>query len=365
MPTSKYFDQCPPFPSDVPRADIPTLSFRALQNNSAVESEKLFNACQEFGFFLLNLTDSEAGEQLLQNAGAMIDLTTTTMGLDRQILDKYAYNPPRDLMGYKHSGKLRTDDGKLDCMEMYNLGQDDIIGNSDPRQNPDPIEARRSDCQAFFEHAHAAITVICTHLDQQLGLPPSTLARLSPLDQPSETSLRLLTSWPQEETITADGSDKKDNDSAQRITLGGHTDIGTLTLLFHIMGGLQILPADKANVPENWQYIRPEPGCALVNVGDTLVEWTGGILRSSLHRVVTAPGDQARVARRSIAYLIRPLRTATMHRLRGSTVIPPPGEGDEEDTRSVSDWAAWRARQIMKGELKPQTTGGRKVRHDV
>ncbi|PWY73897.1 Clavaminate synthase-like protein [Aspergillus sclerotioniger CBS 115572] len=238
-------------------------------------------------------------------------------------------------------------------MEMYNLGQDDIVGNSAPRQNPDPIEAHRSDCREFFEHAHAAISVICANLDQQLGLPLDTLIRRSSIDQPSETSLRLLLSWPQ--TGDAEVGDNR------QITLGGHTDIGTLTLLFHVSGGLQILPADKDNVAENWRYIRPEPGCALINVGDTLVEWTGGILRSSLHRVVTAPGEQARVARQSLAYLVRPRRTETMHRIQGSDVIPPLGEGEEEDTRSVSDWAAWRARQVMNGELKPRTTGGRRV----
>ncbi|RAL02383.1 oxidoreductase [Aspergillus ibericus CBS 121593] len=353
MPTPKYFDQCPPFPSDIPVANIPILPFNDLQNNSATESEKLFSACQEFGFFLLKLTDSEAGEQLLQDAERMMDLTTTTLSLDRQVLDKYAYKPPRDLLGYKCSGKLRTDDGKLDCMEMYNLGQDDIIGNSAPRQNPDPIEEQRSDCRAFFEHAHAAISVICVNLDQQLGLLSNTLIRRSPIDQPSETSLRMLLSWPQTKDAEIGNN--------RQITLGGHTDIGTLTLLFHVSGGLQILPADKENVPENWQYIRPEQGCALINVGDTLVEWTGGVLRSSLHRVVTAPGEQARVARQSLAYLVRPRRTETMHRIKGSAVVPPLAEGEEEDARTVSDWAAWRARQVMNGELKPQTTGGRRV----
>ncbi|PYI03761.1 oxidoreductase [Aspergillus sclerotiicarbonarius CBS 121057] len=353
MPTPKYFNRCPPFPSDIPVAKIPILSFKDLQNNSTIESEKLFNACQEFGFFLLKLTDSEAGEQLLRDAENMMDLTTTTLSLDRQILDEYAYKPPRDLLGYKSSGKLRTDDGKLDCMEMYNLGQDDIIGNIAARQNPEPIEAHRSDCRAFIEHAHAAISVICANLDQQLGLPSNTLIRRSPIDQPSETSLRMLLSWPQ--TKDAEVGDNR------QITLGGHTDIGTLTLLFHVSGGLQILPADRENVAGNWEYIRPEPGCALINVGDTLAEWTGGVLRSSLHRVVTAPGEQARVARQSLAYLVRPQRTETMHRIQGSAVIPPLEEGEEEDTRSVSDWAAWRARHVMNGELKPQTTGGRRV----
>lgn len=190
--------------------------------------------------------------------------------------------------------------------------------------------------------------IILTCLDHQLGLTPGTLSALSPLEQISETSVRLLLSQSQ-------SSPKYDN-----ITLGGHTDIGSITLLFNVVGGLQILPADRENKLENWLYVKPEPGHALVNIGDTLVEWTGGLLRSSLHRVLTAPGEQALVGRQSVAYLVRPRNSASMQRLKGG-IIPPVEEGQDDETRSVNEWAGWRARQIMLGQLKPQTRGGKSV----
>jgi isopenicillin N synthase-like dioxygenase len=84
------------------------------------------------------------------------------------------------------------------------------------------------------------------------------------------------------------------------------------------------------------------------------------VLRSSLHRVVTAPGKQAGVARQSLAYLVRPEHNGSMRRLR-SKAIPPVAEDEAVETRSVDDWATWRALQIMKGELKVQTRGGRPV----
>jgi isopenicillin N synthase-like dioxygenase len=255
--------------------------------------------------------------------------------------------PPKvrnaDGVRYKCAGKLRADDGKLDAMEMYTLGQDDIMGNIPPRSNPETIEENRAKCQEFFRHAHAVVAVIFSALERQLDLPSNTLGRLCPLDKLSDTSRRLLLSYPQ---TTVDEN---------RISLGGHTDIGTVTLLFHIAGGLQILPAGSENIYLNWRYIRPEPGCALVNLGDTLVGWTGGLLCSSLHRVVTAPGVQASVPRMSLAYLIRPDRNASIRRLEGSAMIPSLKEGEDADTSSVSEWAAWRAQQIINGELKPQT----------
>ncbi|BAE65987.1 unnamed protein product [Aspergillus oryzae RIB40] len=298
MPTTRYFDQCPPFPSDLHIVPLPKVSLEGLQNGSEHESQLLFQACQEWGFFSLDLRQSDKGNELLGDAERMFDLTRETFDLDQSVLDNYAYTPPHDLTG------------------MWSL-----ISITD---------------------------IILTCLDHQLGLTPGTLSALSPLEQISETSVRLLLGQSQ-------SSPKYDN-----ITLGGHTDIGSITLLFNVVGGLQILPADRENKLENWLYVKPEPGHALVNIGDTLVEWTGGLLRSSLHRVLTAPGEQALVGRQSVAYLMRPRNSASMQRLKGG-IIPPVEEGQDDETRSVNEWAGWRARQIMLGQLKPQTRGGKSV----
>jgi isopenicillin N synthase-like dioxygenase len=228
---------------------------------------------------------------------------------------------------------------------MYTIGQDDIVGNTAPRQNPAPIEAQRASCRRFFVNAHKAISTVLLRLDDHLGLQNGTLANLCSIDKQSDTSLRLLHTNPQ--VSTADEIP---------ITLGGHTDIGTVTLLFHVVGGLQILPAGG----DDWQYVQPQPDCALINIGDTLVEWSGGILRSCLHRVVRAPGEQAKVLRQSLAYLVRAERNATMRRIR-SSVIPIVKDGEDEDVRSVTDWATERSIQIIKGTLTPQTHGGRYI----
>lgn len=77
-------------------------------------------------------------------------------------------------------------------------------------------------------------------------------------------------------------------------------------MLITSVGGLQILPADAENVDAHWRYVRPEPGCALISLGDLMVQWSGGILRSNLSRVVTSPGEQAGCTRSSMTYLVRP-----------------------------------------------------------
>ncbi|KAI3003278.1 hypothetical protein CBS147346_5418 [Aspergillus niger] len=347
MPTARYFAQAPPFPANTPTINLPILTFSQLQSGNPIEAEKLFAACREWGFFLLDLHDSADGRTLLHDAESMFDLDTELFSLDQSTLDQYAYNAPKDLTGYKRMGALKTDDGKLDHMHLYSINQDDILGKRPPRTNAPPIEAHRPQIQAFIRHASSALDVILTTLDKQLGLERDTLSKLGPLDHESETSVRLLCGPPH-----TSGDAERD-----RISLGGHTDIGTLTLLFHVIGGLQILPAGLENNMENWRFVQPLPGCALVNIGDTLVEWTGQLLRSSLHRVLAAPGEQAFVPRRSVAYLVRPAKSASMRRIRGGK-IPAVAEGEVEETRSVDEWAAWRSKQIMLGLLKPQTRGG-------
>ncbi|KAI9644047.1 hypothetical protein NHQ30_007399 [Ciborinia camelliae] len=349
MPTPSYFNLIPEFPSDINIAAIPTISFSKLKEQVDSESNALFSACREYGFFLLDLRDGAEGEILLEDAGKMFDIASETLGLEHDVLKEYAYQPPKSILGYKAPGLLKTDDGKLDAIAMYSLGQDDVLGTSAPRANSEPIGTHRKDFQSFFRHAHEALNVIFSHLDEQLGLERGTLSALNSLEKESDTSLRMLQSSNQEE---------------DRIALGGHTDIGTITMLFNIIGGLQILPSGAENIYDNWQYIKPQAGCALINIGDTMVEWTREVLRSSLHRVVMAPGKQAGVTRRSLAHLVRSERNASMRRLRSMKtkgVIPLLGAGEYEEERSVGEWSAWRAGQVMRGELKPNTTGGRPI----
>lgn len=99
MPTSRYFDQCPPFPKDVPVLEIPQISFQQLQYGNHETILSMFEACREYGFFLLDLNHSAEGATLLQDAENMFELTTETFAAGSETLEKYAYDPPRDLTG--------------------------------------------------------------------------------------------------------------------------------------------------------------------------------------------------------------------------------------------------------------------------
>ena len=229
MPTEKYFACVPPFPSDVPVASIPKISLSQLQANDPVSSSRLFSAFRRHGFVHLDLSHSGAGEELLRDAEQTWDLMTSTFDLGREELKKYPSDMPRDLLRYKEPGNLKCDDGNMDSMEVYSIGQDDMLGVPGARlENPITLEQNRRMLQSFLARVNRVVSVVLAHLNAHLGLEPGTLEGLSSLDAPSGSMLRFLRNRPQPKV------------NLDRVTLGGHTDLGIIALLFHVTGGLQI-----------------------------------------------------------------------------------------------------------------------------
>lgn len=109
MPTQESFKQCPPFPSNVPTAEIPAISYKELKNHSSNDSKKLFEACREQGFFLLDLRGSEDGERLLHDAEVMFNLSIALFEIEHKELLKYQCNLPKDITGYVQISKFFQD----------------------------------------------------------------------------------------------------------------------------------------------------------------------------------------------------------------------------------------------------------------
>ncbi|KAE8353100.1 oxidoreductase [Aspergillus coremiiformis] len=351
MPTQTYFDKCQPFPEGVPTATLSRISYAKLLAHETDESTALFNACRDTGFFELDFQDDTAGQAFLQTAEAMFHVTEEVHAMDVAELMKYTYQPPGWLFGYKWIGDSKVEDGRLDRFAFYNVSRDDITGvMKPPLSNPSCIESRRSLFTSYMTQAHAITTLICSHLDVHLGLPRGTLSSLQPLDLPSGTSLRMLYYPPHPP-------------EDRRNSLVGHTDIGTLTILFNVVGGLQILtPGGDPQDEASWRYTRPVPGCALVNLGDAMVEWTAGILRSNMHRVTFAPGDQGKMPRYSLAYLVRPYGDAPMKRLsEGDSIVPGLEDGEEANDMTAREWETYRTVAIRDGRDNARSRGGRRL----
>ena len=102
MPTVDHFNKYPPFPTDIPVADLRCLSFSKLLTDEQSESEQLFQSCREIGFFVVDLRGTSEGEAMLKHAETAFDLNKKIHELDQEELNKHALQPSVSLFGFVH-----------------------------------------------------------------------------------------------------------------------------------------------------------------------------------------------------------------------------------------------------------------------
>jgi isopenicillin N synthase-like dioxygenase len=102
--------------------------------------------------------------------------------------------------------------------------------------------------------------------------------------------------------------------------------------------------AEKLLSEDGWAYVRPLPSHAIINLGDAMVKFSAGILRSNTHRVVAPPGEQGDVVRYSLVYFSRPEDAVLLRPLRESPLISErAGKESEDEVISSKDWILRRA----------------------
>jgi hypothetical protein len=119
-----------------------------------------------------------------------------------------------------------------------------------------------------------------------------------------------------------------------------HRDAMSIAILFNWVGGLQI-PHTEAKVDgyvvkdEDWRWVKPEPGYAIVNLGDAMAIFSNQLLKSQIHRVVKAPGEQRQHDRISIIVATRPKNTSLMQAFE--SLLIPPSDSTEKPITSL-EW---------------------------
>jgi isopenicillin N synthase-like dioxygenase len=217
------------------------------------------------------------------------------------------------------------------------MPKDDFLGVSKtPFAHPQLLYDNTHLIQDYMRSSHALVLFILEHLNTHLKLPEGTLAQLHRQTAVSGDQVRIVKAPPQPP-------------SDLKTALGKHTDFGSITILFNRLGGLQILPPPSltpAGEEPTWTYVKPLPGHCIVNLGDAMVKFTNGLLRSNIHRVVSPPGEQAKATRYSLVYFARPEDDVPLKRLEGSDVIPPLKEGQTEDGMNSKDWIKLQAMRL-------------------
>lgn len=194
-----------------------------------------------------------------------------------------------------------------------------------------------STVKPFAEKSLDVNNTILSVFEAKLGMPKGALLKLHALYDPSGSEARVI-----KKSSTLTEFDQK------KIALGAHTDFGSLSFLHNRLGGLQVLPPGSGT---RWMYVRPLPGHAICNVGDALTLFSGGILHSCVHRIVSPPGLQAPLDRWSVVFFTRPGDDIPLRALvNDSDIVKNAIEGVEAGEKekffpgvSASEWYVRRA----------------------
>ncbi|KAI6828065.1 Clavaminate synthase-like protein [Hortaea werneckii] len=349
------FDDLPPFPKNVPTAPLLRLNLNRLLQGDGQETERLWNACRDIGFFYLDLRDGQArkgdsfqeeddddkavatqfdGNGLLEGSADLFDLGEKVFMLPTEEKQQYDFKDRGSYFGYKGLGAGVIDSkGTKDRNEFYNVSKDDLLGIGESLPAPHVLKqaGSRKLLESYMRRSHAVVSLILSLLNDKLGLPTSTLENLHRLDAVSGDQVRWVRSPPQVMDDT-------------QMSLGEHTDFGSITILFNRLGGLQVLPPGS----EEWCYVKPLKGHCIVNLGDAMVKFTAGVLRSNIHRVVSPPHGQEHMTRMSLVYFARPEDDVVLKALEASEMVKTKRmdqrrEGRDDEEITAKDWILRRA----------------------
>lgn len=300
---------------------------------------------REKGFFYITnygLTQEEIDHQYAIGQ-TLLNLPQDTKLAHRADLSAGNYN------GYRPLGNIEILPGRHDNVEAYNVFK--FVPQYE-RTHPEIIHTHRASIERFHRHIHENIVFKLLRLIAIiLELPEDYLLPGHSYEGDSDCHLRYM---------LYRARSPEENARFENLYTRGHTDFGSLTLLFYQpVVALQV----KSSEDRRWRYVKPCPGSITVNIADALQFWTNGFLKSSVHRVVAPPPDQARFDRLGVMYFVRPgdrmdLSTVDSPLLRREGFYNPDQAKEQGDQKAITAGEWVRARVRRNWEKPPEDRKG-------
>ncbi|KIY53185.1 Clavaminate synthase-like protein [Fistulina hepatica ATCC 64428] len=332
----------PPFPDDVPAHSMIVVDFDRLAARDPDAIEQLIQASTTLGFWYLK------NHGLQEVAEDFFNLGEETFQLPLEEKVKFEQGDNGNSFGYKIPGANAVNSsGERDNMEFINVAKDDVLAwpRIARRTYPSTVETHMTSVlQPFVEKSLAVASILLDVFNEYLSLPAGVLASKHTREEFSGSEARCIKAAASPDVL--------------KVAIGAHSDFGTLTLLHNRLGGLQVMDPET----NDWKYVKPLPGHIICNLGDAMAIFSGGILKSSLHRVIPPPGAQRHLDRWSAGFFVRP---------GNSVLLAPLTEGqrvraaidDGASTKNMGNLATranetaleWFTRRIKNQRLKNRT----------
>ncbi|KAK4053176.1 hypothetical protein OIV83_001911 [Microbotryomycetes sp. JL201] len=283
-----------PFPEDLETHPLLIVDYDKVKAGDKAAIETLYKACSELGFFYL------------KNHGVdpepVFAVGEDTFDLPMDELMKFEQGDSGMSAGFKAAGLNNVDkEGNKDTAYFINVAKDDAWHYPTVRQRtyPQPVMDNMATITDFTKRSNEVLLTLMEALEEPLGLPKGTFRPLHTPEKLSGSETRIIRKPSESEK----GYMPEGNIGGKAASIGAHTDFGSFSMLHgRGTGGLQVLPPGTTE----WQYIKPLPGHAVCNVGDTLNVFSGGIFNSNIHRVIPPPAPQDKYTRWSCVFFIRP-----------------------------------------------------------
>lgn len=259
-------------------------------DRSVAQLDALDHACRTLGFFRVpfSVIDDEVREQAWEDARSFFALST-----DQKM--RSAFPEPGYPYGYApfafETLSASLDDGTElhpDLKESLAVGPDSlnhpsrpapVVLADDPNETwlrspsmwpPQPATLRTS-WSAYFQALSAVSAQLLSLMAETLDLPVNYF---EPLIDKHTSAMRAL-HYPELGTIDLDDL------NTNTFRASAHSDYGTLTILrTDGVPGLEVQREDGS-----WAAVTHEPDTFVVNLGDSIAQWTNDRWRSTMHRV--------------------------------------------------------------------------------
>ncbi|KAH7032561.1 2OG-Fe(II) oxygenase [Microdochium trichocladiopsis] len=270
-------------PVNFPLIDLgPYLKKGATPEDIAGVVAEVRAACQQFGFFQVKNHGVPLDSQY-----ALLDALRNFFGLPAEEKAKLSFleNPGR--RGYESSGMtVRVGDKLPDAKEAYYIGREEPVvvppGFHCPNVWPSqlPSDKFRDPVWKYYEETgHLGRTIWEILL---LGLNQDPKQIMDKFTSRPIVQMKMIRYPPFSTT------------SPGQFGVGPHTDFGGVTVLLQQpgKGGLEVFYEET----QEWLAVPSIEDIYIINCGDMIQSWSGGVYRSAKHRVINLPENGDRLS---------------------------------------------------------------------